>query len=591
MPPVRHIVKLTGERLIEKKLITSEQLEKALRKQKTDSRPLGEILISEGILTENQLMEVLSEQLGIPFLSVEFYEVDKEALALFPKDFLCEHLAIPLFKVHNTVTVAMADPLDIRTVDRLRLLSKCEIQPVFATEIEITRALDRFFGAGDSLERAIQEAEAGVKMALGAGPAVSPVKPAWAGEKSPSAEQVEGLAAAAEKAPIVRLVETILRQAVESRASDIHIEPDEEACRVRYRVDGILYDVSPPPKQLEPAIISRLKIMASLDIAERRLPQDGRMQVRFGDREVDFRISTFPTIYGENVAIRVLDKRAILLSLEDLGFMPDALHKFKKLITRPNGILLVTGPTGSGKTTTLYAALRLVDAAQQNVITLEDPVEYRIPRVRQSQIDVKAGLTFASGLRSIVRQDPDIIMIGEIRDRETAEIAIHAALTGHLVFSTLHTNDAAGAIARLIDMGVEPFLVASSLIGVLAQRLVRTLCPKCKKPENLPKEGLFSLGLKELPPKTAVFRAEGCDECKKSGYRGRTGIYELLEMSEPLRNLTVAKASSGDLQAQAVKEGMVILRQAGVAKVMEGITTIGEILRSTDIQRPLDNQS
>ena len=592
----RPVAKLTGERLVEKKLITQEQLDKAVQKQKFDPRPIGEILVADGLVTETHLMEVLSEQLGIPFLSLEFYEIDMEVIGIFPRNFLFEHLAIPLFKVHNTITVAMANPLDIRTIDRLRVLSKCEIQPVFATATEITKVLDRFADVGGSIETAIEGAKAAQGLNPLAGkqpvfPRGSPALGGSAGKKEGSgSEPAEGLAAAAEKAPIVRLVDTILRQAVESRASDVHFEPDQEDCRLRYRVDGILYDVSPPPKRLEAAIISRLKIMASLDIAERRLPQDGRIQMKFGEREVDFRISTFPTIYGENIAIRVLDKGMALMTLEQLGLLPEVLVKFKKLIIRPNGILLVTGPTGSGKTTTLYAVLRMIDAVQQNVITLEDPVEYRISRTRQSQIDVKAGLTFASGLRSIVRQDPDVIMIGEIRDRETAEIAIHAALTGHLVFSTLHTNDASGAVARLIDMGVEPFLVASSLLGVMAQRLVRMLCPKCKKPEALSKEGLSALGLKELPPKAVVSQAAGCDECKHSGYKGRTGIYELLEMSEPIRALVVSKTSSGDLQARAVKEGMITLRQAGAVKVVEGITTIGEILRTTDANRSVDQE-
>ncbi|MBI2495839.1 MAG: type II/IV secretion system protein, partial [Candidatus Omnitrophica bacterium] len=326
------------------------------------------------------------------------------------------------------------------------------------------------------------------------------------------------------------------------------------------------------------------KIMAELDIAERRVPQDGRFQRKFEDREVDFRISTFPTIYGENVAIRVLDKSAVMLTLEQVGFQPEVLPRFTELISRPNGIILVTGPTGCGKTTTLYAALRMIDAVERNVITLEDPVEYRIPRIRQSQIDAKAGLTFANGLRSIVRQDPDVIMIGEIRDLETAEIAIHAALTGHLVFSTLHTNDAPGAMTRLIDTGVEPFLVASSIIGVIAQRLVRTLCDQCKERYHPTQEALAPfLGLKEQPPKEAtIFRTKGCEECKQSGYRGRTGIFEMLETTDPIRELTIRKSSSIDLRTQAIRDGMITLRKAGIGKVLAGVTTIEEVLRVTE---------
>ncbi len=581
MPSARPIAKLLGERLVAKGIITQEQLQKAIQKQKSDPRPIGEILLADGLATENQLVETLSEQLGIPFMDVEFYEVDKGVLDLFPRDFLSENLAIPLFRVQNTVTVAMADPLDIRVADRLRALSKCEVDPVFATPSGITKLLDSLFGAGDSLERVIEEVGRQAAQTLGPASARAPGKPG-ARSGQPGAEQAERLAAAAEQAPIVKLVDTVLRQAVTSRASDIHIEPDEEVCRLRYRVDGVLYEAAPPPKRLEAAVISRLKIMAGLDIAERRLPQDGRIQMKLGDREVDFRISTFPTIHGENVVIRVLDKSSDLLSLEQIGLQAEPLKGFKQLVARPHGILLVTGPTGCGKTTTLYSVLRTVDAVQRNVITLEDPVEYRIQRIRQSQIDVKSGLTFASGLRSIVRQDPDVIMVGEIRDLETAEIAIHAALTGHLVFSTLHTNDAPGAITRLMDMGVEPFLISSSVIGVMAQRLVRTLCPKCKKPQPASPELLASLGLKSLPPKAGVFRTGACEECKQSGYRGRTGIFELLEMSEPLRALTVKKSSSSELRAEALKAGMTSLRQSGVAKVLDGVTTIEEILRVTE---------
>ncbi|MBI3332490.1 MAG: type II/IV secretion system protein, partial [Candidatus Omnitrophica bacterium] len=366
-------------------------------------------------------------------------------------------------------------------------------------------------------------------------------------------------------------------------ASDIHIEPEEKGTFLRYRIDGVLYDGAPPPKQWEAAIISRIKIMAGMDIAERRLPQDGRIQVRYSDTEVDFRVSTFPTIYGENISIRVLDKSAILLKLEDLGFEPKVLARFKELLNIPHGILLVTGPTGCGKTTTLYSALRTINAVEKNVITLEDPVEYRIGRIRQAQVDAKAGLTFANGLRSILRQDPDIILIGEIRDLETSEIAIHAALTGHMVFSTLHTNDAPGALTRLVDMGVEPFLAASSVAAVLAQRLVRRLCPKCKEPYPATPEILKSLGVDSTEgKKITLYRAKGCAECKETGYRGRTGTYELMETSDVIRDLLLKKSSSRALKEQAVAQGMMTLRRAGVIKVLAGVTTVEEVLRVTE---------
>ena len=564
------MARLLGERLVEKRLLTPEQLKQVLEKLKTDPRRLGEILVADGLLTENQMMEALSEQLKIPFVDVEYYKIDKRVVDLFPKKFLYENQAAPLFQMQNTVTVAMADPLNLRTIDRLRSFCKCDVQPLLAAPTAISKVLDRFYGPVDSLEEVLHDAGSKLEEL--------PVAVAESGEDA------KDLAAVAARAPIVKLVDTILKQAVTGRASDIHLEPEEKTTRLRYRIDGVLYKVPAPPKQMEAAVISRFKIMSGLDIAERRLPQDGRFQLKLGDQEVDFRISTFPTLYGENVAIRVLDKSAISFSLDQLGFPPALLEKFKALIQRPHGIVLVTGPTGSGKTSTLYAGLRILDSVKYNIITLEDPVEYRIPGIRQSQIDVKAGLNFASGLRSIVRQDPDVIMIGEIRDLETAEIAIHAALTGHLVFSTLHTNDAPGAITRLIDMGVEPFLVSSALIGVLAQRLVRTLCVRCKQPGTATREALASLGVKEMPAGGAIFRIKGCEECKQSGYRGRTGIFELLEMSDALREKTIAKSSSSDLRAQAVRDGMQTLRQSGVAKVLSGVTTVEEILRVAEYE-------
>jgi len=594
MATTRPLGKLLGEQLVQKGLITAEQLQTSTGKQKLSGSLLGEILVADGFVTEAQLIEALSEQVGVPFMDVESYELEKSTLSAFPEKLLREHNAIPLFRVNNTVTVAMADPMDLRAIDRLRFISRCEIEPVFGVPSAITKLLDRNYGTVSSLEQVMRDiksasdttAKPTTTLRATGRPAVR--EPADELETSAvdvggdASDKVEGLVSAAKTAPVVKLVDTILRQAVDNRASDIHFEPDEQVCYLRYRVDGILHDLPPPPKRMEAAVISRFKIMAELDIAERRLPQDGRLQLKFGEREVDFRISTFPTIYGENVVIRVLDKSAVTMTLEQVGFMPEVLPQFQTLLDRPNGIILVTGPTGCGKTTTLYAALRLVDAVKRNVITLEDPVEYRIARIRQCQIDPKSGLTFANGLRSVVRQDPDVIMIGEIRDVETAEIAVHAALTGHLVFSTLHTNDAPGAMARLIDMGVEPFLVASSVIGVIAQRLVRTLCSHCKERYQPTPEALVPLGLKELPKSATVFRIKGCEECKQAGYRGRTGLFELLETTDPVRHLTIKKASSAELMSQAIRDGMLTLRQAGVAKILGGITTIEEILRVTE---------
>ena len=555
------MARLIGERLVEKGLVTPAQLQKVLEKLKTDPRRIGEILVADGLLTEPQVMEALSEQLKIPFVDVEYYKIDKGVVDLFPKKFLCENQTVPLFQMQNTVTVAMADPLNLRTIDRLRSFCRCDVQPLLAAPTAISKLLTRLYGPVDSLEEVLHDPSA---------------------KRADNQEEAaKGLEAVAELAPIVKLVDTILKQAVAGRASDIHLEPEEKTTRLRYRIDGVLYEVPAPPKQMEAAVISCFKIMSGLDIAERRLPQDGRFQLKLGDREVDFRISTFPTLYGENVAIRVLDKSAISFSLDQLGFPPALLEKFKALIQRPHGIVLVTGPTGSGKTSTLYAGLRILDSVKYNVITLEDPVEYRIPGIRQSQIDVKAGLNFASGLRSIVRQDPDVIMIGEIRDLETAEIAIHAALTGHLVFSTLHTNDAPGAITRLIDMGVEPFLVASSVTLIEAQRLVRRLCQKCRKPYELSASERTRLHL-EAVKATTFYKAGGCQACLKTGYRGRMGIIEVLPVDEHVRELIVSRVQSWKIKEYAAKElGMTPLYDDGLKKATLGMTTLEEVLAVT----------
>jgi len=590
MPTVRDTGKLIGQQLVKKEIITEAQLKEAGEKQRLSGRMLGEVLITLGFATEDQVTEALAEQLGIPFMDVSTYDIDKEVVSRFPEEFLREHLVIPLFKVEKAVTMAMVDPLNIRVVDRLRFISHCEIEPIFGTKTAIQQALDRFFGSAGSLEKVMEDIQT---QKVTSTPSIS-AKPArkgppsvqtGAGQGAPQAvasEQVTGLIAAAENAPIVKLVDTIIHQALENRASDIHIEPESDTTYLRYRIDGVLYDVPPPPKHLEPAVISRIKIMANMDIAERRLPQDGRVQLALENKEVDLRVSTFPTIYGENISMRVLDKSAIQLTLDELGFEKENLKGFSELVDRPHGILLVTGPTGCGKTTTLYGALRTVDAIQKNVITLEDPVEYRLGRVRQAQVDVKAGLTFANGLRSILRQDPDIVLIGEIRDLETSEIAIHAALTGHMVFATLHTNDAPGALTRLVDMGVEPFLAASSVVGVLAQRLVRTLCGKCKESYAPSPEVLKSLDMLVSSKKLTFYQSKGCDACKQTGYRGRTGVFELMKTSDAARALLLKKASSLEIRDQAIKDGMVSLRLAGVKKITRGITSVEEILRVTE---------
>lgn len=582
---LRDTTNRVGEALFKKGLLTEPQLKEAAEKQRLSGRMLGEVLIDLGYVTENQVTEALSEQLGIPFIDVSTYQIDPKIFALFPEEMLREHLILPLFKVDKTITVAMVDPLNIRVTDRLRFLTHCEIEPLFGAKSAVLRALDKNLGSAGSLEKVMRD----IKLQDGAkAPAL--VRPMGGGKsltsvsgsgKPAAADQVTSLIAAAENAPVVKIVDTIIKQAVENRASDIHIEPEESSTYLRYRIDGVLYDVPPPPKNLEAAVISRIKIMGNMDIAERRLPQDGRIQVHYGEKEIDLRVSSFPTIYGENLSLRVLDKSAITLNLEDLGFDKEVLRKYKELLNRPHGILLVTGPTGCGKTTTLYASLRTINAVEKNVITLEDPVEYRIQRVRQAQVDVKAGLTFANGLRSILRQDPDIILIGEIRDLETAEIAIHSALTGHMVFSTLHTNDAPGALNRLADMGVEPFLAVSSVVGVLAQRLVRSLCAECKKPYKPTPEILKSLGV-DPKKEVTLYQTKGCEACKQTGYRGRAALFELMETSDKIRDLLLKKASSAELKEQAIRDGMINLRRDGVEKVIKGVTTVEEVLRVTE---------
>ena len=573
--------RLLGELLIKSGKLTQEQFKDALDKQQLSGKLLGELLVELNYATEQDITMALSQQYGIPFIDLDKYSVDKDVLKIFPERVLREMRVVPLFKIEKSMTVAMNDPLDIRAIDRLSHMSKCDIDPMIATKSSVQRALDKIYGSVGSMESVIE----GIKIQGAAmrDPSAHEDFKAARGSQAKggrSDEKLDALLAATEKAPVVRLVNSILKQAVDNKASDIHIEPEAGKTYIRYRIDGILYDVPPPPKDIEAAVISRIKIMSNMDIAEKRLPQDGRIETAVEGREIDYRVSTFPTIYGENVSIRVLDKGAVMTKLEELGFEKDTLDSFKTMLLRPYGIILVTGPTGSGKTTTLYGALRVINSTEKNVITLEDPVEYRITRVRQSQIDVKSGLTFASGLRSIVRQDPDIILIGEIRDVETAEISIRSALTGHLVLSTLHTNDAPSALTRLTDMGIEPFLVSSSIVGILAQRLMRTLCKKCKKPYKPPKEVLEALDI----PKGEYnfYKLAGCSECKNTGYRGRSGIFELMEVNDDIKALAMRKASAAMIKSQAIKDGMITLRRDAVRKFMSGSTSVEEVYRVTE---------
>lgn len=557
------------EILLERGALSVEKLQEALARQREGGGQLGQILQEMGLISEEELLEALSLQLEIPFLSLSDPQLPlHRATDAFPLKFMQQYKFFPLKLENGVLTVVMSDPTDLETLDSIRLRLGCEVNVYLGSEREILKALEKHYGSSSSMERIIRDLEdEGVS--------------AEEGE-----EDVAHLKDLASEAPVIRLVNLLIAKAVEGRASDIHIEPFEGKLRVRYRIDGVLMDAESPPKRLQAAVISRIKLMAKMNIAERRLPQDGRIRMEVGGKDLDIRVSTIPTIYGESVVMRLLDRASVLLGLDELGFPQEVEQRFEALIRRPHGILLVTGPTGSGKTTTLYAALRTINSVEKKIITIEDPVEYQLEGVNQIQVKPKIGLTFASGLRHIVRQDPDVILVGEIRDRETAEIAIHAALTGHLVLSTLHTNDAAGAITRLLDMGIEDYLVSSTLIGVLAQRLVRRICGNCKAP-YVPEEGAFP-----PPPPTPhppavgtrglrLFKGQGCPECHFTGYFGRMGIFELLVMEEELQRLVLEKADANAVKEKATKLGMKTLWQDGWEKVVAGMTTIEEILRVT----------
>ncbi|MCK5306930.1 MAG: Flp pilus assembly complex ATPase component TadA [Candidatus Omnitrophica bacterium] len=561
-----------GQILTNEGIITPNDLNEALQEQSRSGRFIGEILVARGAATEEQVAKCLSQQLGFAFVDLSEINVEPKALALVPERMATRLKALPLFISQNTLTVAMANPLDVKVIDELQEVSGLRIKAVFGCPSAIR----------DAIEEKHHKTKEGQVLAssgifVSKGPSIS-------SKTETPTEEVASLKHAASLAPVVEMVNEFIAHAVEMSASDIHLEPQRNKYECRYRIDGLLYPISEFPLVSQAAVISRIKIMANMDIAEKRLPQDGRIQMSISGRDIDLRVSTFPTIYGENLAIRILDRSQGILNLEQLGFSSANLKAFSRLIHRPYGIILVTGPTGSGKTTTLYAALSQINSVEKNVITLEDPVEYEIPHIRQSQVNVKAGLTFATGLRSILRQDPDIIMIGEIRDKETADIAIHAALTGHLVFTTLHTNDATSAATRLIDMGVEPFLVASSLVGILAQRLLRILCPHCKQSYKPSPQLLLEVKLDKTKAdkKYTFYKETGCSKCNERGYIGRSGIYELLIPNDKIKEMITRKASDAILREEARKAGMKTLTQAGLENVIAGNASVSELLRVTE---------
>jgi len=564
-----------GDILVGLKIVTPDQLRKAIQEQKHGGGRLEQTLVRLGYATEELILQVLADYFDLPFVDLDTYLIDEKVVKMIPEEMARRHTLIPIFKIGETLTVATANPLNIHALDEVRNKVKTDVEIAISTETKIKKAIDQHYAAtGTIIESTLQQFIRGSAGVTSLGPADY--------RKTHDLVVKELQPGMVEDAPAARMFDLVMIQAIRDRASDIHLEPDEMSLRVRFRIDGFLYESLALPKQIHPSLTSRIKILAEMDIAETRLPQDGNFNVKMEKRGFEIRVSTFPTIYGENVVLRILDQTSPLFKLEDLGFSEDILDLCKQLIRRPNGIILVTGPTGSGKTTTLYAFLNLINSKDKNIITIEDPVEYRLALIRQTQINPKAGITFATGLRSILRQDPDVIMIGEIRDRETSEIAVQAALTGHLVLSTLHTNDAPEAITRLMDIGVEPYLISSSVIGVLAQRLVRTICPDCKTSYPTDPNVLSELGdeVSKSEGPLIIYRGKGCKNCKQSGYRGRTGIFELLSINEKIKQLISEKASTQLIREAAKKTvGMVSLREDGLGKVLKGITTLEEVDR------------
>ena len=557
--------KMLGEMLVEEGLLSNYQLARALAEQKAHGGRMGKILNSLGYVTEEGIIQVLGKQIGIAYKDIASLVVEPEIIRLVTETMARRHQILPVNREDNILTLAMVDPLDVFAIDDVTRATGCEIAPVISKATSMLEAIDRNYSELSSMEEAVRETGG---------------EEAILDEGSTALE----LTKLSEDAPVVKLSNTIISQAVKEGASDIHIEPQGDNIRIRYRCDGILRDVMSVPRNLQAGLTSRIKIISGLDISERRVPQDGRLHTKITDKEIDIRISTLPTIFGEKIVMRLLDKAKLQLSLSDLGFAPEMLQRFERIVNRPHGLILATGPTGSGKTTTLYAALKKLASVEKNIITIEDPVEYQIRSINQMQVNPKIGLTFATGLRSILRQDPDIVMVGEIRDRETASIAIQASLTGHLVLSTLHTNDSIGAITRLIDMGIEPFLVSSALVGVVAQRLIRKVCSRCRKSFPATQAMIEDLSLTQMlggGVGLQFIRGAGCQECRGSGYIGRVGIYELLVIDEVVRHLIANRSSAAEISRKAEGGKFRSLRDDGVMKAVQSVTSVEEVLRVT----------
>jgi len=564
-----------GELLVKEKLISQDQLKQALDYQKQHGGRLGTALVKMGLVTDDEVTAVLSRQYGVPSINLKYYEVDPTVVKLIPQETAIRYQIVPLSRVGSTLTIAMTDPTNVFAMDDIKFMTGFNVEPVVASESAIGEAITKFYGENAS----VQELDKVMKDLAGEEADLE-----LAGEE----EQMDlaSLEKAAEEAPIIKLANLILTDSLRKGASDIHLEPYEKEYRVRFRVDGILQPVMSPPMKLKDALTSRLKIMAKLDISEKRLPQDGRIMIKFSKdgkkKELDFRVSTVPTLYGEKIVLRLLDKENLRLDMTKLGFEQESLTKFERNILRPYGMVLVTGPTGSGKTNTLYSSVARLNSLETNIMTAEDPVEFQLSGINQVQMKEQIGLNFAAALRAFLRQDPNIILVGEIRDFETAEIAVKAALTGHLVLSTLHTNDAPSTISRLMNMGIEPFLVATSVNLICAQRLVRRICANCKEVLPLPEQTLIDAGYTPEEAKTTqISKGKGCSICNNTGYKGRVGLYEVMEITDDLKELILVGASAMELKKKALESGMITLRRSGLIKSALGQTTLEEVLRET----------
>src|SRR5687767_825829 len=590
-----------GELLLKEKRISSEQLQEALNYQRTNGGKLGANLVKLGYVKDEEITALLSKQYGVPSIALNQFEIDPAVIKLVPAETARKYQIVPLSRAGATLTIAMTDPTNVFAMDDVKFMTGYNVEPVVASETAVLDSIDKYYGmpsgvpekkpgSGGPVIQQDAPGESALEMAAKQ-LADMPTMLADSGADVEVLEDMEEISAEmlarqGEEAPVIKLVNVVLMSAISKGASDIHIEPYEKEYRVRYRIDGILYNIMAPPLKMRDAITSRIKIMAKLDIAEKRLPQDGRIKIRFSDngqqKDIDFRVSCLPTLFGEKIVMRLLDKGKLMLDMTKLGFEAESLKKLETQISKPWGMVLVTGPTGSGKTNTLYSSISKVNTSETNIMTAEDPVEFNLLGVNQVQVRESIGLNFAAALRSFLRQDPNIILVGEIRDFETAEIAVKAALTGHLVLSTLHTNDAPSTINRLMNMGIEPFLVASSLNLVCAQRLVRRICTQCKEDHPHPPEAMTTAGFTPEESKTVVpKRGKGCERCNGTGYKGRVGLYEVMEVTEELRELILVGASSLELKRKAVDEGMITLRRSGLRKVMEGVTTIEEVARET----------